>query len=315
MSLNKIILPKIDFKQYLEDMSYIEAQSLRSSTDFTDDVAEMARMGDQLIGCTMPWPKTHDWTRIGDGKLSIWAGVNGSGKSQLLGQVLTHTMENGRKAVVASLEMQPKQTLYRMICQSATCKASAGYSMAWLEHFAGRLFIYDQLDRVDVDRILAMCHYAAHELDAKDIVIDSLTKCGVGRDDYTKQAEFVDRLQWCAKKWNVHIHLVCHMRKPSQEGGKASKFDIRGAAEITDLADNVYVITRNHRKEEEIAKRDMGFDYNEELVNMPCCSLSIEKNRDYGHQRKFGLFFDRASGAYIETESARVRPLNLEVAK
>jgi len=222
-------------------------------------------------------------------------------------------MEMGRKAVIASLEMQPRQTLYRMICQSATCRASKGYSLAWLEHFKGRLWIYDQLDQVDAERILGMAHFAAHELGASDIVIDSLTKVGIGRDNYEKQAEFVNRLQWCAKKWNIHVHLVCHMRKPSQDSGKASKFDIRGAAEISDLADNVYVISRNHQKEEELIKKEMGMDYNEDVINRPCATLAIEKNRDYGHQRKFGLWFDRASGAYKESDGARLKPLHLEV--
>jgi twinkle protein len=131
---------KINFAQYLEDQSFLEAQSIKDVTDFADDVAEFADTGDSAHGATLPWGKTHQFTRVGDGKLSIWAGVNGSGKSLILGQVITGLMLQGRRAVIASLEMHPKQTIYRMICQSATCKASREYSLKWMERFRGKFF-------------------------------------------------------------------------------------------------------------------------------------------------------------------------------
>lgn len=313
MSYNKVVLPKIDFKQYLEDVSVLEAEMLKCGTEFMDDVFEMAEHGDRLIGCYFPFNNMQHTTRIGDGKLSIIAGANGSGKSLLWGQVLNSLMAQGRKVVIASLEMQPKQTLYRMICQSATCKASKQYCEKWLNHHAGKLWIYDQLDKVDTDRILGMAHFAAHNLGATDIVIDSLTKCGVGRDDYTKQAEFVDRLQWCAKKWNIHIHLVAHMRKPS-EGSKQDKYSIRGASEISDLADNVYIVARNFQKEEVVHMIEAGAPINEEMNKIlegADATLAVAKNRDYGEQRTFKLWFDKTSGVYKESERAPMHPLNL----
>lgn len=316
MSYEGMKLPKIDFREYLNDLSYLEAEMLKDALEFSDDVIEMALHGDKLIGAFFPWDKMQHTTRIGDGKLSIWAGANGSGKSQLLGQVITNCMLQGRKACIASLEMQPKQTLYRMICQSATCKAAAGYCSAWLKYFTGSLYIYDQLDKVDVDRVLGMAHFAAHSLGCSDIVIDSLTKCGVGREDYTKQAEFVDRLQWCAKKWNVHIHLVAHMRKPSQDNQKSGKYDIRGASEISDLADNVYVVSRNFAKEEVVHLVEAGAaidDKMQKMLQSPDATLAVAKNRDYGEQRTFNLWFHKESGAYKESEKAPLKALHLEV--
>lgn len=296
--MNRMIVDpnKIDYRKYLEDSSWLEAQSLKSASEFGKEVAELADYGDVKTGAKLPWDKTYECTRVDDGKLSIWAGENGSGKSLLLGQVITGLMLQGRIATIASLEMQPKQTLYRMICQSATCRAGRDYSMAWLNKFTNSLYIYDQLDRIAADRILGMAHYAAHELGSKDIVIDSLTKCGVGRD-WEQQAVFVDRLQWCAKTWNVHVHLVCHMRKGDgvQKNGKT---DIRGAAEITDLADNVYILRRNKAKEKQIELRNAGQGFDEELILKPCAILAQEKNRDHGVETEFGLYYDMASGQY-----------------
>ena len=301
----------IDFGSYLEAHSFLEAGSIKNLSEFRDDVAEYSDTGDTINGAKMPWGKTEQFTRVCDGKLSIWAGVNGSGKSLMLGQVITGLMKQGRRAVIASLEMQPKQTIYRMICQSSTTRASREYSLGWMDHFQNSLWIYDQLDRIAVNRVLGMACYAANELGANDIVIDSLTKCGVGRDDYAAQATFVDRLQWCAKTWNVHIHLVCHMRKSNAPGHREGKNDIRGAAEITDLADNVYIIRRNKAKEKQVELMNADFGYDEEIVMQPCAYFGIEKNRDFGHETEFGLWFDRLSGQYTDETNKKYPPLDV----
>lgn len=299
----------VDFGKYLEDVSFLEAQSLRDAAHFAAEVGELAEDGEQVKGVCLPWDKTKNVIRIDNGMLSIWAGESASGKSLLLGQVITEMMSQGRKAVIASLEMPPKKTLYRMICQSATCRATAGYSYDWLGHHTGKLWIYDQLDQIATDRVLGMAHYAAHELGCNDIVIDSLTKCGLSRDDYAAQATFVSRLQWCAKRWNVHIHLVCHMRKPSQTAHKGGKADIRGAAEITDLADNVFILRRNKQKEKEAELMEHGQDYDDKILQMPCAFLDVAKNRDNGIETEFGLWFSKKCGRYLNSETQPLRPL------
>lgn len=294
MGYSSMKIKKIDFAKYLEDLSFSEVESIRSINTFADDVGDYADNGQSVSGTMLPWSKTHEYTRLGQGELSIWAGQSGSGKSLLLGQVITGVMNQGQKSVIASLEMSPKETLYRMICQSATCKASRGYSLSWLNYFTGKMWIYDELDRVDTNRILGMAHYAAHELGVNHIVIDSLTKCGVGRDDYASQAKFVDKLQWCAKTWNVHVHLVCHMRKSDTNG----KNDIRGAAEITDLADNVYVLNRNKNKENAISAQLAGQPFKQEVLEQADAYLEVAKNRKFGEEPTFALWYDKRSGIY-----------------
>lgn len=313
--IDKIVIDPnaCDFSRFLEDQSFLESQSIRPCTDFKEAVAELARHGTQLIGAKLPWGKTHERIRVGDGKLSVWAGTNGSGKSLMLGQVITNLMEQGRTACIASLEMRPEQTLHRMITQSATCNGSPEYSNGWLDYFAGRLFVYDQLDSIASDRILAMAHYAAYELGAKDIVIDSLTKCGVGKgkDDYNAQHAFIDRLQWCAKRWRVHVHLICHMKKQQGVVRTENKYDIGGSGSITDLADNVYILRRNKAKEVEAEKQREGKEYSEDKLLQPCAVLAIEKNRDYGHEFEVPLWYHHESGQFMGSPGAALPPLEL----
>ena len=108
--MNIIDPNRIDFGEYLKNISVGEAQSLKPSGLFTEEVLEMAEHGIRLTRPKLPWHPTHEYTRIKNGKLSIWAGENGSGKSLLLGQVINGLIAQGRSAVIASLEMLPKET-------------------------------------------------------------------------------------------------------------------------------------------------------------------------------------------------------------
>lgn len=276
----------IDFLEFIGNQ---ESQEIRDPLQFASDIMDLLEKGDVQEGINLPWQKCHEVQRLRQGELSIWAGINGHGKSELLGQVILSTMAQ-RRAIVASLEMKPTQTLARMINQYAGCFASPQFALEILDKFSGRLFIYDQLDTVEMDKILGMCHYAAQKLDVKDIVIDSLIKCGVGRENYEAQAKFVDRLQWCAKTWGVHIHLICHMRKTDKEETRPGKYDVRGASEIVDLADNLFIVWRNKPKEKEFDKMQAGREHNPEILMQPDTFLDIAKNRHGGKEKLIGLW-------------------------
>ena len=244
-----------------------------------------------MNGPSLPWDKPWETIRFHPGQLTVWAGENGSGKSVLVGQVILNFLE-GQKALIASLEMRPIETLYRMACQEYRHQSTGSESRDFCSRYDQRLWIYDQMDSIEWMRILGLIHYASKDLGCDHIVIDSLTKCGLSRDDYAQQAKFIDRLQWAAKSTGIHIHLIAHMRK-SQEGEKAGKYGIRGAAEISDLADTVFILRRNYRKEQENAKQDFNID--QQILKQPDAYLVLDKNRHFGELKTWGLNFDPAS--------------------
>lgn len=306
----------MDFTKYLEGISYLEAQTIREAKSFQSDIDDYFENGVSTHGLTLPWERTHDVIQLAPGELSIWAGVNGHGKSQLVGQVMLWAMKS-EKVLIASLEMKPWQTITRMAAQAANCEPSRAFVNDFLAWTDNRLWIYDQLDSVAADRILGMVHYAAVELKIHHIVIDSLTKCGLTRDDYAAQAKFVDRLQWAAKRYGCHIHLVCHMRK-GQEGHKSGKFDVRGAAEITDLADNVFIVSRHKAKESAEEKQSRGFPLDKkelELIEMPDSFLEVAKNRKTGEEKTFGLWFHKPSNQFTDNSNRRPMYFHIETQK
>lgn len=287
-----------------------ESQHIIPAEDFWGSLITYATEGDTLNGAGLPWSKTHEVVRLRPGELSIWGGINGHGKSVLLGQVILWNLLE-EPALIASMEMKPAQTMHRLACQAIGRRPSPEEIMDWLPKIQGTLFIYDQLDSVKADRILGMVHYAASQLKVSHIVIDSLTKCGITRDDYAAQTRFVDKLQWAAKRYNVHIHLVCHMRKGENEDKSPGKFDIRGAAEISDLADNVFVVHRNKGKEAAQKAEEFGAilpKAQQDKLKEPDSWLTLAKNRHGGVEDCWGLWFHPASQQFLGVSSAIPMP-------
>ncbi len=304
----------IDIEDYLAFLGKQESQEVRPITDFGHAMFQRLADGNAKHGPALPWIKTHDTIRFQPGELSIWAGINGHGKSLLLGQVILWWLKS-QTALIASLEMKPVETLYRMARQMNGGMFGHQYLDEFMSGLDGRLWIYDQLDSVQSDRILGLIHYAASELQVDHIVIDSLTKCGLSRDDYAVQARFVDRIQWAAKRHNVHVHLVCHMRKGNDESSRPGKFDIRGAAEISDLADNVLVIYRVKAKEEAQKKRQAGqlLTRSEEMeLTKPDTILRVDKNRANGEEESFGLWYHQGAMQFLASDMPQAMNWGIE---
>jgi twinkle protein len=256
------------------------------------------------------------------GELTIWAGMGGSGKSQLVGQVIAWALAQGETATIASLEMPMEATLRRMLTQILDAPPTMGSAKAWAEAMRGRLYLYDQIDRVPADRMLSMVRVAAQMLECGHIVIDSLTKCGLPQDGdgyLTKQTDFVDRLQHAVKHLGCHCHLVVHLRK-GEGGQRRGMHDIRGASQISDLADNVLILSRDVEKERVMEEASLKpesqwTDKFAKLVDMardrPDAVLQVEKQRATGWLGDIKLDFHQRSGQFIPHGRVQAMPWKL----
>ncbi len=280
-----------------------ESQYLIRPSELIERVLELqqARRSRQgfAVGDYLPWSKTHKHIGLRPAEVSLWAGINGHGKSNLLSQVCAWNLRS-KKWLIASMEMLPTATMDRMTQQTAGCDPSEDYTERFSRWTDDRLWIYDQTDSVKPERILAVVYYAATELKVDHIIIDSLMKCGIKKQDSDEQVTFVDRLCWLAKNTGCHIHLVHHIRKGDKETRVPNKFDIRGAGEVTDLVDNVFIIYRNKAKEQKIRARK------EVDPEDPDCLLINEKQRHGEWEGIIKLWFDLPSKQYIPTPENRV---------
>lgn len=289
--------------KYLTDSDFVafvgrqESQFIAKPSDFKAATVErFESRTDGLTGDCLPWAKTHDKIRLRPGEVSLWPGINGHGKSLALGQCMAWLLPE-RRCLIASMEMKPAATLERMLRQCAGSALPARQFVdRWFQWTDDRLWLYDQSDTVAPERIIGMVHYAAAELDIHHVVIDSLMKCGIrGQSDaqYAGQRDFVDRLAWAAKTHNCHIHLVHHMRKGEKESIIPDKFDIRGAGEIADMVDNIFIAHRNKEKERAVEKGEAVEHYEPDQV------IRCEKQRNGEWEGTVKLYWDGPSQQFV----------------
>lgn len=297
------LLKDIDYAQFIGKQ---ESQNLVPASHFTDDIIDIITGKDEHMGIGLPWSKTTDYVRMRPGEVSLWSGISGHGKSHMLGQIIGGVMLQA-PCLIASMEIKPQRTLYYMLRQISggptPTPEFARYFSDWTDN---RLWIYDQLDTVDAERIIGMCWYAARQIGIKHIVIDSLMKCGMADDDYTAQKEFVDHLCWCAKSLGIHIHLVSHIRKTDNEYSIPGKWDVLGSSSITNLVDNVLIVHRNKGKEmrTESALADPN------TVELPNdhehdALVSVVKQRHGEWEGNIKLWYDRGSQAFTERPGSK----------
>ena len=302
---NFITPDDIDFAQYEQETD--AQQKVKSAAVWVQELIDRIRSPIRQPRAVMPWRKTHSLIAFRPGEVTIWGGANGNGKSLVTGQIALSLLSQDQKVCIASFEMKPSKTLERMGRQfsgfNADDPAFAGSDQAreelvkvyeqFKEWTDARLWLYDQQGTVTTAQIIAVTRYCAKELGVSHFFIDSLMKCVAGEDDYNGQKKFVDELTAIARDYQIHIHLVHHIRKPADESHKPSKYDYKGSGAITDQVDNVISVWRNKAKEKDREQNKPIKDTD------PDALLICDKQRNGEWEGSIGLWFDKPSMQYV----------------
>lgn len=281
---------EIDFEQYLAETE--PAEKVRPASEYAQDVMHaLAPAYDTPLHPKLPFANA--WVYFAPGEVTLWGGFNGSGKSMLQGQVMAGYAQQGQRICIASFEMKPAKTIARIMRQvSNHAQPTRSQVEQFLSDTEGNFWLYDQQGTVKANRIVAVIKYCADKLKCQHVVIDSLMKCVRGADDYNGQKEFVDILTACARDFNIHIHLVVHLKKgPNGDGDERmpTRFDISGSADVTNLVDNVLLLWRNKKKE-----RDA--DAGKQVQDMdPDAVLICDKQRNGDWEGRTKLWYDKTT--------------------
>lgn len=249
------------------------------------------------------------------GEMSVWSGGNASGKSTFLNQLAIESINQDYKVAIYSGELTIKRLLNWLSMQCAGLKNLSfnedknyyfvnSYAkdkiLRWLND---KLFIYDNSYGNDVINILESIQDCIVKNNVKVVIIDNLMAMNLetyGDNKYDIQSKFVQDLSSMAKKYNVHIHFVCHPRKTTTF---LRKVDISGSADLTNIADNVFITHRINndfkiRIKEMFKLSDSAeiFDYSN--------AIEVCKNRDRGIEDTFiGMYFDIPSKRLMNTKN------------
>lgn len=282
----------------------LDPEELVPAESFADEVVGLFHpVGDPDPGIRPPWQKVKTLV-FRRGEVSLVAGINGHGKSQMVGQLTLEAMSCGERCCVASMEFRPGRWLQRLTRQAAGCeRPTPEYIHDIHGWYAGKLWAFAASGTAKASRIVEVMGYARRRYGVRWFVIDNLAKCGFAEDDYNGQKDFIDQLTDFARDNECHVMVCVHMRKGQSEHMRSGKMDVKGTGAITDMVDTVMTIWRNKPKEIERSKAQSSgehFDESQEDALFECT-----KQRNGESEPRIKLWFCPKSNQYLGRQGDR----------
>lgn len=286
-----------DATDWISAAKTIDPPELRGANEYEQDIIrEFYPPDDARIGFPTPWGALHGKLTFRPTEVVILNGINGHGKSQVLGHMMLEAMARDEKVCIASLEMPVPKWLRRLTNQAAGVREpSIPYIRTIAQWYSDKLWAFDKVGTANTQRLIEVFTYARRRYGVTVFAIDSLAKCGIADDDYGGQKLFVERLCDFAIEHQTTVFLITHSRKLESERETADKMDVKGSGSITDLACTLLNVWRNKKKE---GKPD-------EFKEEPDAVLSCQKQRYGDWEGMKWLWFDQQSFQYLESSQQR----------
>lgn len=239
------------------------------------------------------------------GELSVWSGSNSSGKSTLVGQLALAAVTEGYRVAMFSGELTVERTKDWLMLQCAGAKHVKKSNIDKVQYEAteyvkkkinewieDKIAIYDNDYGTAWEIVVDTIFNWVREKHADVIIIDNLMalELPLGEiDKYDMQSRIVKRFSAIAKQLNVHVHFICH---PKKTEGFLRKGDISGSSDLTNAADNVFMV---HRANADFMSLYKTIYKKVEIPNGVGNVIEIMKNRDLGIvDELIMLYFDKS---------------------
>lgn len=254
--------------------------------------------------------------RLFYGTFNILTGINGSGKSSFISQLVCQCLEQGRDAWLYSKELPNYMTKNwinyiwagnRHIKKYVSNRGAVYYKVtneakdALDEAYKKRLFIYKDGWPNTIEHIKASMEDSARKFGCKLFVLDNLTainlECG---DDakWSKQVDFINYLIEFAKKYFVTVVLVIHPKK-IETMRRLQKMDVAGLGSLVDLAHRLISLYRVTPKDKAGERRQNGKGFVKEPIKYDVL-LDVLKDRMRGRENlAIGLYYDVPSRRFF----------------
>lgn len=294
-----------EMRKAFEGAKTMDPAALKNSGEYRQRVLDMMYGGDDKSrrGIGLPFGKYpfhlrwNEWTLV--------TGINGSGKSQVVGHILVNLRKLGWSSCVASMEVPPAQTIRFYVGQAVGVKdpprEKAEKALDWI---AGGFWMYDHVGKVLWQELLAAFRYAYRRHGVRFFVIDSWMKLGIDSEDLDAQGECCDAFSNFVRDCDVHLFVVAHPRKPKHDNEVVDKSAIKGSGEIADQAHNVLVIWRNKPKEKEIEKMIKMQEEEQKVLQKrrakpDACMYVVKQRNDDGDEPTIDLWYVKNCKQYF----------------
>ena len=251
------------------------------------------------------------------GATSIWTGTNGSNKSGTIAQIALNVIDSKQcKVGIFSGELPDKRFKRWLYMQASgkdhnvKKKNDFGEEIDfyetplpvkqkitnWLDDW---LYLYDNKVGFEIEQVgNSIVDLLKKDNKVKLIFIDNLFVLGLGKlsdDKWEAQKQLILRMTRIAQQYNVHIGFICH---PTKLKSLIRKEDVSGSSDITNCADNVFILHRNTADFKSRSKEFFGWTDSHPIFEYDN-HIEIAKDRENGAIENF-------IGLYYEKESKRV---------
>lgn len=246
------------------------------------------------------------------GELTVLSGLNASGKTSWLNCLALNVIQQGFKVAIWSGEMQDwrfQGWLNQMAAGKNYVRKKEGFENfyytpskvceqidAWVDN---KLFLYNNSYGSRWEQLFNDIKELVDKEGVQLIVLDNLAALcidGYESGTYANQTKFILDVKDYAKQKNIHVILVAHPRKQNDFLRKES---ISGTADLTNIADNVFLIHRVGQDFQKRAGEFLGESKVQEYLGFSNV-LEVAKNRQMG-------VVDLLVGMYYEMESRRLK--------
>ena len=303
-----------------EAVAEVIRDAKETPVDTVSDFSDIKNLDVDDIGGIETGIKTLDQyiMKLFYGTFNIVTGVNGSGKSSLLSQLICRAVENGQNAFLYSGELPNFQSknwinyifagqrnlFQRTYLDTPYWKVTQEAQEKIDEHYRGQIFVYKDGYDHKVDSLMQTMENVVRKYGVKMLVIDNLTSVNLEANDnnkYARQEEFITRLITFAKKYNVVVILVVHPHKLDTMR-RMNKMDIQGISAIIDLAHRIFSLYRVSDEDKKGKEKQNGKGWWKEPIPYDVI-CDILKDRMLGFEGKsVGLYYDRPSRRFFENE-------------
>lgn len=250
------------------------------------------------------------------GTLNIITGKSGEGKSVFVNQVaICQAVQQGYDVFVFSGEL-PAPILRNWVetnmigrdyitMKDGHVRIFNAEKRKLLQNwYSGRVLVYDDDYNTTSTALLNKMEELARKCGTKVFLIDNLMMIDLECSEEGRlqaEKEFVNKLIFFAKKYNVLVFLVAHPRKTGEI--RVTKEDIAGSGNIVNLAHMVFSVHRYTDKEKE-GEMNLRGDYikGKEPIKEDSC-IEVLKNRITGVLPLVKLYFDYPSYRFYKNPS------------
>lgn len=302
----KLIPDDVDLSEYMDTPDFVA--KVRSASDFREEVKQgLLPEGERQRHPEILIDKAHDTIEFRPGEVTAWVGYNGHRKSMFTSQVALDMAVQDQRALIVSLEMDPANTLQRMVRQ-ATGKAYP--SAALIDRFHdwtdGRIWLFDHMGTITVDHAFALCRYFHEVHQGTQVFLDSMMMICTSEERLDEQKKFSTGTLRLALETGMHVHVVTHCKKPQNEDDSKvpGRYSIRGSGAISDQAHNTIAVWMNKAKYAKLEQNAGDMEAHAE----PCAIVRCDKQRNGKWEGSFKLWNDPSSLRFCGDRISRVEP-------